>query len=103
MTANSLNGPWSPTAKLSNDMSKVAEDPHFAELKPMIPPPAVSNGVIPLICYSNRPAEMILFDGKPVYSQIPETQLVYSTNTSSYLFRHTGSHQFLRVVRPLWS
>jgi len=54
----------------------------------MIPPPAVSNGVIPQICYSNRPAEMILFDGKPVYSPIPGTQLVYSTNTSSYLFRH---------------
>ena len=102
MTANSLNGPWSPTAKLSNDMSKVAEDPHFTELKPMIPPPAVSNGVIPLICYSNRPAEMILFDGKPVYSQIPETQLVYSTNTSSYLFRHTGTNQYYYLTGGRW-
>lgn len=102
MTANSLDGPWSPTAKLPKDMSKVAEDPQWAPLKKVIPPPKVSSGIIPQIFYSNRPAEIILFDGRPVYAKIPGTQLVYSTNTSSYLFLYTATNQYYYLTGGRW-
>jgi hypothetical protein len=69
LSANSLDGPWLAAAKLPKDMSKVVEDPQFAGLKAMVPPPLVS-GVIPQVFYSNRPAEIILFDGTPVYAKI---------------------------------
>ncbi len=102
MTAHSLDGPWSPTAKLPKEMSKVAADPEWASLKKVIPPPAVSGSVIPRVFYSDRPAEIILFDGKPVYSQIPGTQLVYSTNTSSYLFLYTATNQYYYLTGGRW-
>jgi hypothetical protein len=102
ITASSLDGPWSPTTKLPKDMSKIPEDQQWAALKKVIPPPAVSNGVIPKVFYSNRPAEIILFDGKPVYTKIPGTQLVYSTNTSSYLFLHTTTNQYYYLTGGRW-
>jgi len=102
ITASSLDGPWSPTTKLPKDMSKIPEDQQWAALKKVIPPPAVSNGVIPKVFYSNRPAEIILFDGKPVYRKIPGTQLVYSTNTSSYLFLHTATNQYYYLTGGRW-
>jgi hypothetical protein len=102
MTANSLEVPWSPTVKLPNDMAKMAVDPEWAALKKVIPPPAAPKGVIPGVFYSNRPAEIILFDGKPVYSQIPGTQLLYSTNTSSYLFLHTATNQYYYLTGGRW-
>jgi hypothetical protein len=102
MTAHSLDGPWSATKKLPKDMSKMAKDPQWAGLKPMIPPPAHSNGIIPQIFYSNRPAEIILFDGQPIYSKIPGTQLVYSTNTSAYLFLYTATNQFYYLTGGRW-
>ena len=102
MTTNSLDGPWSPSAKLPKDMSKVAEDPQWTALKKVIPPPAVSGGIIPQIFYSNRPAEIILFDGRPVYAKIPGTQLVYSTNTSSYLFLYTVTNQYYYLTGGRW-
>jgi hypothetical protein len=102
LMASSLDGPWSPTAKLPKDMSKVPEDPQWTALMKVIPPPADSSGVIPVVFYSNRPAEIILFDGKPVYSPIPGTQLVYAANTSSYLFLHTATNQFYYLTGGRW-
>lgn len=83
LTANILDGPWSSTARLPSDMSKVSDDPEWTALKKVIPPPANSTGVVPMVFYSNRAAEIILFDGQLVYAKIPGTQLAYSTNTSS--------------------
>jgi hypothetical protein len=100
--ADNLNGPWSPTIKLPKDMSRVAEDPQWAALKKVIPPPAASNAALPQIFYSSKPAEIILFGGKPIYSKIPGTQLVYSTNTASYLFLHTGANQYYYLTGGRW-
>ena len=42
-----------------------------ADLKNAIPQPAQSSGPIPKAFYSTVPAEVILFDGKPVYAKTP--------------------------------
>ncbi|MBN2437439.1 MAG: hypothetical protein JXL20_02445 [Deltaproteobacteria bacterium] len=102
MTAKGLEGPWSATVKLPSDMAKVAADPEWAALKKAIPPPSASKGVIPRVLYSNRPAEVILFDGNPAYAQIPGTQLLYATNTSSYLFLHTAANQYYYLTGGRW-
>jgi hypothetical protein len=101
LTSRNLDGPWSATAKLPKDMSKVVEDPQFAQLKPMVSPPPAS-GIVPQVFYSNRPAEIILFDGNPIYAKIPGTQLVYSTNTASYLFLYTTTNQFYYLTGGRW-
>jgi hypothetical protein len=102
MTANNLEGPWSPAVKLPNDMAKMAQDPEWVALKKVIPPPALPKTSIPGVFYSNIPAEIILFEGKPAYAQIPGTQLLYSTNTSSYLFLHTGANQYYYLTGGRW-
>src|SRR5213596_229108 len=94
LTATNLDGQWSPTKKLPPDMSKVSQDKQWSALKKFIPPPAKSGGVIPAVFYSNKPAEIILFDGQPVYAQIPDTQLEYATNTNSVVFVFTPTQQF---------
>jgi len=102
VTANSLGGPWSPAARLPVGMSKVAADPQWAALKSAIAQPAKSNGAIPKVFYSESPAEVILFDGDPVYAKIPGTNLLYSTNTSSYLFLHAGQNQYYYLTGGRW-
>ena len=86
LTSNSLNGQWSPTKKLPRDMTKVPQDKQWSALKKIIPPPAKSGGIAPVVFYSDKPAEVILFDGQPVYAQIPGTQLTYATNTTLSVF-----------------
>src|SRR5438094_4782 len=102
LTANSLEGQWSATKKLPPDMSKVAQDKQWSALKKVIPPPAKSGEVTPAVFYSDKPAEVILFDGQPVYAQIPETQLTYATNTDSVVFVYTPTQQFYYLTAGRW-
>jgi hypothetical protein len=102
LTSNSLDGQWSATKKLPSDMSKVAQDKQWSALKKVIPPPAKSGGVTPAVFYSDKPAEVILFDGQPVYAQIPDTQLTYATNTNSVVFVFTPTQQFYYLTAGRW-
>jgi hypothetical protein len=102
LMTHSLEGQWSPTKKLPPDMSKVPQDKQWSALKKFIPPPAKSGGVAPDIFYSDKPAEVILFDGQPVYAQIPDTQLEYATNTNSVVFVYTPTQQFYYLTAGRW-
>jgi hypothetical protein len=102
LTTNSLNGQWSPTKKLPRDMSKVPQDKEWSALKKIIPPSAKSGGVTPAVFYSDKPAEVILFDGQPVYAKIPDTQLTYATNTDSVVFVFTPTQQFYYLTAGRW-
>ncbi len=102
LTASSVEGQWSPTKKLPRDMSKVPQDKEWSALKKIIPPSAKSDGVTPAVFYSDKPAEVILFDGQPVYAQIPGTQLTYATNTDSVVFVFTPTQQFYYLTAGRW-
>jgi hypothetical protein len=102
LTTNSLEGQWSATKKLPSDMSKVAQDKQWSALKKIIPPPAKSGDVTPAVFYSDKPAEVILFDGQPVYAQIPDTQLTYATNTNSVVFVYAPTQQFYYLTAGRW-
>src|SRR5436190_8366053 len=102
LTATSLEGQWSPTKKLPPDISKVPQDKQWSALKKFIPPPAKSGGATPDVFYSNKPAEVVLFDGQPVYAQIPDTQLEYATNTNSVVFVFTATQQFYYLTAGRW-
>src|SRR6266550_3088913 len=102
LTTNSLEGQWLVTKKLPPDMSKVAQEKQWSALKKVIPPPAKSGGVTPAVFYSDKPAEVILFDGQPVYGQIPDTQLTYATNTNSVVFVFTPTQQFYYLTAGRW-
>src|SRR6266568_4129174 len=102
LTASSLEGQWSATKKIPPDMSKVAQEKQWSALKKVIPPPAKSGGVTPAVFYSDKPAEVILFDGQPVYAQIPDTQLTYATNTDSVVFVFTPTQQFYYLTAGRW-
>lgn len=102
LTANSLDGQWSPTKKLPPDFSKVPQDKQWSALKKFIPPATNPKAVTPDVFYSDKPAEVILFDGQPVYAQIPDTQLEYATNTNSVVFVYKPKQQFYFLTAGRW-
>lgn len=102
LTGASLNGPWSTTATLSKDMSKLAKDPQWSGLAKAITPTAIDSGAAPTVFYSTGPAEVILFQGPPVYSNIPGTQLVYASNTDADLFVYKPTQQYFYLAAGRW-
>jgi hypothetical protein len=102
LQASKLQGPWSSTTILPKDMQKLPKEERWADLQGFIPPQAAKAGtVVPKVFTSFSPAEVILFDGKPVYAQIPGTGLRHATNTTSYVFYHfsTNTHYYLTAGR----
>src|SRR5262245_16167504 len=102
LTANKLDGQWSPLKTLPAEMSKIPQDKQWAALKKIIPPPANAKAVTPDVFFSDKPAEIILFDGQPAYTQIPDTQLEYATNTNSVVFVYKPTQQFYYLTAGRW-
>jgi hypothetical protein len=101
LQSSSLEGPWTSAAKLPKDMSKVAKDPKWAEMKkPILSPSA--QGKPPTVFYSTKPAEVILFKGQPAYAEIPGTQLSYATNTDCDLFTYRSTKEYYYLVAGRW-
>ncbi|HVO64333.1 MAG TPA: hypothetical protein VMT53_25660 [Terriglobales bacterium] len=101
MTTNSLDGTFTATAQLPPGMSAVPANANFTSLKDFIPPPAGSAATSPVVYYSAKPAEIIVFGGVPQWTPIPGTQLSYASNTGSPVFKYapTGAFYFLTSGR----
>lgn len=102
LMSTGLNGPWSITGKLPKDMSKVAKDPQWSGLASSISPVAFTSGSPPAVFYCNSPGEAIVFQGQPVYSQIPGTQLVYASNTDADLFVYSPTQTYYFLTAGRW-
>jgi hypothetical protein len=102
LTAPDLHGPWSAATTLPKDMEKLPKDPQWADLKKVIPLPPQSSGPIPKVFYSTVPAEVILFDGKPMYAKIPQTHLLYATNTDSAFFLYAPTNEYYFLAAGRW-
>lgn len=92
---------WVQTRTLPKDMSKLPAGENFDAVKKMVPPPATS-GAVPKIFFSDKPAEMIVLKGAPVYSKISGTNLLYVTNTDNDLFLDNATKQFYVLLSGRW-
>jgi hypothetical protein len=101
LTGNDLHGPWSVAQKLPKDIEKLPKEAQWASLKEVIPP-RKSSAPVPQVFYSTVPTEVILFDGKPAYAKIPQTQLVYAKNSDSPVFVHTPTNELYYLAAGRW-
>ena len=102
LSSSDLHGPWVRVTKLSKEFSKLPDSGRFADLKRMVPAPQVANPIIPQIFYSTVPAEVVLFDGRPNYTEIPGTQLVYANNTDSPVFVYSPTQTYYYLAAGRW-
>jgi len=102
LTATDLHGPWTRTTNLSREFKKIPDSGRFAPVKKAVPPPQVSNPVIPQVFYSTVPAEVILFEGQPSYTPIPGTDLMYANNTDSPVFLYNPTQTYYYLAAGRW-
>jgi uncharacterized ParB-like nuclease family protein len=102
MTSTDLKTGWTPTGTLPPTMSKVPTDPTWSDLKPYIPPPKKQSDKPPAVFFSSTPAEIIAFDGQPVYAAIAGTGLVFARNTDSDVFVFSPTHTYYYLNAGRW-
>jgi hypothetical protein len=95
------SGPWTATTKLPAEMAKLPKGQNWDGVLKQVPPPAGAPPA-PRVFFTERPSELIVFRGAPVYAPIPGTSLFYATNTEESVFLHKPDNQIYALLSGRW-
>lgn len=101
LKSKELSGRWVVTTKIPSDMSKLPADQNWGDVLKAIPP-ASGGPSAPKVFFTDKPAELILFQGQPTYAKIPGTSLSYATNTQNNVFVHEPDKQIYVLLSGRW-
>lgn len=94
-----LSGDWEYDSRLPGDFKDLPDDGNWDEVKASLPP-ARGEAAVPIVFFSDRPAELIVTDGTPNYRAVGGAGLEYVTDTTSDLFRYED--RFYYLVSGRW-
>ncbi len=100
LTTQNLNGTWKQTSTLPKDLSALPSGQNFDDVKKQIPPRAATD--VPVVYYSNVPAELIITEGSPVFTKIPQTDLLYISNSDNDVFVDQAENQYYILLSGRW-
>jgi hypothetical protein len=101
LQSKDLNGSWAVTTRLPPDMSRLPADQNWGDVLKAIPPSGGAQAA-PKVFFAEKPAELILFTGQPIYARIPGTNLLHATNTETNVFVHEPDKQIYVLLSGRW-
>lgn len=103
MTASSLTGPWAAAANPPEDLENIRQELTKDEEKQPGAPAASTTALNPPAIYvSTVPAELIVTRGEPTYAPIPNTRLLYVTDSDYDIFMDTASQNYFTLLAGRW-
>ncbi len=101
VTASTLEGPWTVVQELPDAIKDLPDDGNWDAARASLLPVTYDEGM-PEFFYSDRPAEIIAFDGPAEFEAVPGTELRWASNTESDLFHHRLTDQLYYLVSGRW-
>src|ERR1044071_1196515 len=95
-----IRGYWSRAGKLPDSFNKLPNDDNWKDVRASLPGTAVKT--LPKVFISTDPAELIVIAGAPKYEPVPNTGLLWISNTESDLFRHGPDGPVFYLVAGRW-
>jgi hypothetical protein len=100
LKAADIPGPWKVTTSLPPDMAKLPKGQNWDDVLKAVPPAA--GGVAPKVFVTEKPAELIVFRGAPIWIPIPGTTLSYGSNTDNQIFMSSQTKQLYVLLSGRW-
>jgi hypothetical protein len=111
VTAHSLAGPWTPALVVppavdqAKDLLVIAKQVDLLAGQPdpttQVNPTLAAKGV-PNLRITTVPTELVVTEGEPKWTPIPETQLLFIANTPSHVFRDLADQQLYLLLSGRW-
>jgi len=103
-TAATPNGPWTPVGVVPDGFETIKTKLAKAGTVDALVPadPADMPKQTPQIITATKPTELIQLVGDAQYTPIPDTKLLYVTNTDSALFMESVSSQYYVLISGRW-
>jgi len=115
LKASSLQGPWEVTDPIlgrKHDLDEAYKaimaagngDPMTggSTSDPSAPKPSLKTKPTPIVYMATQPTELIVVDGAPNYDPIPNTQLLYVTNTTGRVFKDIDNQNTYVLISGRW-
>jgi hypothetical protein len=100
LMATDLKGPWTQPNKLPESFSKLPDDDNWKEVKASVPGKPVAKA--PTVFVSMEPAELLLLEGAPKFVPVPNSSLLWVSNTDSDLFATGKDGPLYYLVAGRW-
>ncbi len=100
LRATDLQGNWSSAGKLPASFSKLPNDDNWKEVRANLPGATLKQK--PKVYVTTDPTELILINGEPNYEPVPNTGLLWISNTESDLFRLGKDGPVYYLVAGRW-
>ncbi|MBJ3775461.1 hypothetical protein JCR33_07170 [Acuticoccus sp. 2012] len=101
LSASALDGDWSAVDTLPDVFSKLPDSDNWKDAKAAVPAKPFENGA-PKVFYSDKPAELIVFQGDPKKEAVPDTALEWISNTESDVFFDTANNTWYALLSGRW-
>lgn len=101
-SAQAAKGPWKFTSQLPASLISLASDANWANLKGTIPAVTKADKNFPQVFYSEKLAELLVFEGKPTYTAVSGTSLKYANNTNSEIFFCGATNLYYYLISGRW-
>jgi hypothetical protein len=100
LMSTDIRGPWTPAKKLPDSFNKLPADDNWKDVRANLPgKPALHP---PTVYVSTEPAELILLSGQPNFVPVPNTSLLWVSNTESDLFATGKDGPLYYLVAGRW-
>jgi hypothetical protein len=100
LRATDLQGYWSRAGKLPDSFNKLPADDNWKDVRASLPGQPAKT--LPKVYVTNDPSELILVEGQPKYEPVPNTGLLWISNTESDLFRLGKDGPVYYLVAGRW-
>ena len=102
LTASTIEGPWAPIETLPALLKDLPDDGNWDDARKAIPPEPYPGNLAPKIVTTDRPSEMLLFDGEPALEDVPGTSLQWASNTESDIFFDSVGKTWYVLLSGRW-
>ncbi len=89
-----LDSKWKATEELPSNFRSLPMEDNWKDVLSKIPPPKTKQKT-PVVFTSEKPAELIVTDGRPDFEKIEGLELRYATDTTSDLFLFDRTYYYL--------
>lgn len=97
MQSKQVMGPWNESQSVPDNIKKLEENPSKYGKEPQ-----QSFKQAPNIIVSTKPADLIQTAGKPEYTPIEGTNLMYISNSNNFVFYQIGTEDYYALLSGRW-
>lgn len=102
LASRKLDDGWTLADSLPAEFAKISDDETWKSVKESLPWQVKKGMIVPKVIFSDKPAELLSFNGDPVWRKIEGTSLMAATNTESDVFQDTKDQKFYFLVSGRW-